>query len=282
MQTVDLHLSVSGFCYAKENHSIRNGKKENIKFHALWGLIKHSSKGLILFDTGYTKRFYDETRSYPNRIYANLTKVEINEVDEVKTQLEKNGIDASEIKHVIISHFHADHVGGMNDFPNATFYCSKNALSQFLSIPKYLAFTKGILKNLVPKDIQQRVKFIEDFSKKKEHPIFNETYDLFSDESIELVSLPGHAAGQMGLLVGTSKNNYFLVADAVWHKEAYIEDRLPNPIVRLFFHSWKDYKESISKLKKYNQANPNTKIIPTHCWSSYEYLIRTNITWDVL
>jgi glyoxylase-like metal-dependent hydrolase (beta-lactamase superfamily II) len=282
MQTVDLHLSVSGFCYAKENHSIRNGKKENIKFHALWGIIKHPCKGLILFDTGYTDRFYIETNRFPNTIYANLTKVEINKEDEVKAQLEKNGINPLEIKHIIISHFHADHIGGLCDFPNATFYCSQDALKQFLKIPTSIAFTKGILKNLVPIDFHDRIQIIEEISKSNTHPIFNQTFDLFSDQSIGIVSLPGHAAGQIGILLRTSKRNYFLVADAVWNREAFINDRLPNSIVRLFFHSWKDYKKSILKIKKFSYANPDAAIIPSHCWASYEKLISTKINWDVL
>ena len=41
-------------------------------------------KGWILFDTGYTSRFYESTKSYPNRIYANATKVVVTDTDEIK------------------------------------------------------------------------------------------------------------------------------------------------------------------------------------------------------
>ena len=38
-------------------------KQENIKFHALFAIINHPKLGWILFDTGYTKRFYEETKN---------------------------------------------------------------------------------------------------------------------------------------------------------------------------------------------------------------------------
>jgi glyoxylase-like metal-dependent hydrolase (beta-lactamase superfamily II) len=282
MKKVDLHLSVSGFCLAKESHAIRSGKNNNIHFHALWGLIKHPSKGLILFDTGYTRRFYDLTAAYPSKVYAKLTKVNINEENEVSTQLNRNEVNPMEIEHVIISHFHADHVGGLKDFPNANFYCSKAAYEQFSSIPNIISFSKGILKKLIPDDFKDRLKFIEDISEQNRHEIFKKTFDLFGDGSLEIVQLPGHAAGQIGLILETNRTHYFLVADAVWLRETYEFGILPNQIVRLFFHSWRDYKASLNQIRTYSQTHPETKIIPSHCWASYKDLISTKINWDAL
>ena len=52
-------------------------KKRKIRFEATWAIIKHPSKGTVLFDTGYTQRFYTATKYFPNSIYATITKVEI-------------------------------------------------------------------------------------------------------------------------------------------------------------------------------------------------------------
>ena len=56
------------------------------------------------------KRFFEATKKYPNKLYANLTKVFLKKSEEVKEQLKENNIDCNEIKHIVISHFHADHV----------------------------------------------------------------------------------------------------------------------------------------------------------------------------
>ena len=88
--------------YLNVKHVIKGEKSKLIKFNALYALISHPDKGYILFDTGYTRRFYDATKSYPNKIYANETKVTITKSNEVKSQLESIGIKAEEIKHIII------------------------------------------------------------------------------------------------------------------------------------------------------------------------------------
>lgn len=282
MKEVKLYLNNAGFCMAKESHAIKGGAKKNIKFSALFGLIQHPDLGFILFDTGYTRRFYEATRSYPNKIYANITKVEIKEEEEVKSQLQHFGISSNDIKHIILSHYHADHVGGLKDFPNATIYCSKKAFEHAQKINRFFSFSKGILKDLIPDDIKERVKFIEDIATKHSDEIFGHKYDLFNDGSIFSYDLPGHAVGQIGIELYTIREKYFLIADACWMAAAYKELKLPNQIVRTFFDSWKDYKDSVKKLHLYHSKNSEVKIIPTHCTETTDQLIPSTPSLDVL
>ncbi|MBP6686632.1 MAG: MBL fold metallo-hydrolase [Lacibacter sp.] len=265
MNELQLYLNYAGYCEASEHHAIRNGRKQTIKFHALFGLIRHPVKGWILFDTGYTQRFYEATNRFPDRIYALITKVYISPEDEVKQQLTRFGLTTDDISHIIISHFHADHIGGLKDFNKATFYCSFAAYSQVKRISKAFAFTKGILKSLIPDDFENRLRIIEEFASTDTDDIFGRKYDLFHDGSLLIYQLPGHAAGQIGLLLKTRKQTYFLVADACWLKESYKNMILPHSSVRFFFHSWSDFKQSLKKIHTYYQQYPTTIIVPTHC-----------------
>ena len=282
MKKTKLYLNHAGFCVAKENESIRGGRKLKIKFHALWGLIEHPDHGYILYDTGYTQRFHEETNSFPNKIYGKITKVEIKANEEVAKQLLANGISPDEIKHVIITHFHADHVAGMRDFKNASFYTSKKAYEYTMKLPNSIAFSKGVLKKLLPDDISNRMIFIDEKITQKEDAILGKEYDLFGDNSMLVYELPGHAAGQIGLLLETNKQRYFLIADACWLSRSYKEYVLPNPIVRLFFHSWKDFKSSLNKVHKYHIANPKVLIVPSHCSETTNRLIQTKIDMNAL
>lgn len=282
MKKVKLYLSYAGHCFANENHAISGGRKMKIKFHALWGLIQHPEKGWILYDTGYTQRFYDSTRKFPNKIYALSTKVIITPQEEIKAQLLGNGIGPNDIKHIIVSHFHADHIGGLSDFPNATFYMSKKALQQALNIPKSIAFSKGVLKDLIPKDIEKRAYIIEDKCLKISDDNFDYKYDLFGDKSIYVYHLPGHAAGQIGIFLETSNRKYFLIADSCWNKKSYEENLLPNPIVRLFFHSWKAYKQTLNRLHLFHLKYPEVIIVPTHCEQTTVNLVQNEFNINVL
>lgn len=277
MKTVKLYLNYAGFCYAKGSHAVAGDPSAEIKFHALFGLIKHPEKGWVLFDTGYTNRFYSSTKKFPEKIYALLTKVQIEDQDSVAEQLKRAGIAPAEIKHILISHFHADHIAGMKDFPNATFYCTKAAWKQVVKIPNRLGFTKGILKNLIPQDLETRLVFIEDEATQLHDEAFGPIWDIFNDNSIHAFDLPGHAAGQYGILARTDQRKYFLVSDACWDIRAITDNALPSPIVRLFFDSWKDYKTSIVKIRKFKALNPEVELIPTHCNKTVHPLLKGSL-----
>lgn len=282
MKHVKLHLNHAGFCWAKENHAVRNGRNIKIKYHALWGLIQHPEMGYMLFDTGYTHRFFEATKRFPNKIYALATKVEIKKEDEVVWQLRNQGIAPDEVKHIFITHFHADHVGGLHDFPNATIYTSSKALNYTLKLPNWQAFSRGVLKNLIPENIRSRTVCIDERCVSFDDDIFGVKYDIFGDQSIYAVPLPGHAAGQIGLELCTDKRKYFLVADACWLKQSYIDMTLPNPIVKLFFDSWSDFKNSLKQVHLYHKSNPEVLIVPTHCAATTQALIHDKIDWNAL
>ena len=273
MNKVKLFLGYAGYCYAKESHAIQGGRNKEIKFHALWGLIYHPQNGWILVDTGYTRRFYQATSHFPNSLYAKITKVIVNEEDEVKAQLHHFGITAADIKQIILTHFHADHIGGLKDFDQATIYCSQAAFQQVTHTSSYVGFTKGILTSLLPNDLDKRIKIIEEHSTPQQDEIFGVRYDLFHDGSLWIYPLPGHAAGQIGVLLATEKQPYFLIADACWVKKSYEELILPNPVVRLIFSSWKDFKKSLQQVHTFYKTYPNTVIVPTHCYETTNVLV---------
>ena len=282
MKEVKLYLGYAGFCKAKESHTIKGGANKEIKFQALFGLIQHPQQGWILYDTGYTTRFYECTKDYPNKIYANLTKVFITKEDEIKAQLKHFNLEPSAIKHIIITHFHADHVGGLKDFDEATFYCSKAAYKQLKEISSFWGFSKAILKDLIPENFEERLKIIEEFSTSVNDEIFGKKHDLFGDDSLNIYDLPGHAAGQIGVELKTAKQKYFLIADACWNKKSYIDLLLPPSIVRLFFDSWQNFKDSLLKVNKFYKKFPEVIIVPTHCSATTSTLISNNYDINAL
>jgi glyoxylase-like metal-dependent hydrolase (beta-lactamase superfamily II) len=282
MKKCKLFINYSGYCLAKAHHAVKGDENINIKFHAMFGLIQHPQMGWILFDTGYTDRFFKATNTFPNKLYALITKVTIDKKEEVKQLLKSYGILPEEIKHIIISHFHADHIGGLKDFENATIYCSQTAYKQVKKISNFLSFSKGILKYLIPDDLENRLKFVETFCQPEVDDIFGKRYNLFNDDSIYVYNLPGHAAGQIGISLQTNKAKYFLIADACWDERAFKILALPHPIVKLFFDSWKDYKNIILKIKQFHEKYPEVIIVPTHCQKTTNRLIQPNFKIDAL
>ncbi len=256
---VSLSIRSSGHCLAYANHVVKGDPRKKIRFEATWAIIEHPSEGIILFDTGYTSRFHKATKKFPNSIYAKLTKVEVANEQEAKNQ-----ISPDLVKHIIISHLHADHVGGILDFPNAIYWTSDECLEEFQNLPKWKGFSKGLLHDLFPNDWVNNCREFKSFNT-IEHVILGIGYDIFGDNSIVMFPLPGHAAGQHGALIQTNNGPVFLVADAFWDIRAITNNLGPNPIVRLFFDDWKAYNETLKKLQIFHESNPEIPLLASHC-----------------
>jgi len=276
---VDLKISSAGFCMAGGNHAERGSKRKNIQFNAVFALIKHPTKGYVLFDTGYTKRFFEAAKKFPYQIYAAITKVTLNGGDEVVDQLKTIGIAATDIKYIIISHFHADHIGGLKDFPNAQFICTEVAYKDVKGKSGFSGLIKAFMPLLMPENFENRTRFIHMDAATITHPDLGNMIDIFDDGTITMCALDGHALGMIGILVKTNQRDVFLVSDAAWLKSNYQDLKLPHPIVRLFFSSWSDFKESINRIHKFYKNNPDTLIIPSHCMQTYMAL-PPDIKWQ--
>ena len=93
-----------------------------------------------------------------------------------------------------------------------------------------------------------------------------DTADVFGDGSCLLVSIPGHATGQLGILARTiSGDALFFVADAAYSARAVREHVPFHPVTRLFTDSPKDAGDTLSLLHAYHARFPGTLILPTHC-----------------
>lgn len=266
--TVTVKLLQAGYCTQHEKFVIRGGEFRKIPFPALFGLIRHSEYGYILFDTGYSERFYLETSTFPNRIYAKLTPVVISPEQSAVAQLHQMGIEPSDINQVIISHFHPDHIGGLRDFPHAQFI-HKNSDYQLLKRKnKVAALAAGFLSGLLPEDFEARSRDVESYPIKalpRKFTPFDQAYDFFGDGSLLVVELPGHAPGQLGLfLSATGQGEYFFISDACWLQQSYQTYTPPNGLARLVTHHWEDYLTTLKKIHVLHQHAPEIKIIPSH------------------
>jgi len=266
MQNGEIRFYKTGFCKHIEKMAVSGGKLASVPFHAMVAFIQ-TPQGRILYDTGYSKHFFDATKKFPELLYAMTTPVTLEKsASEIVEQDQIGPID-----YVFISHFHADHIAGLKDFPNSQIICSKKALSlmQSKDHSRFYKTRKGLLPALLPSDIEQRAVFIEDLPKvvlSSEYMPFTEAYKF---HDCFIVSLEGHALGQYGLIF----KDYFLISDAVWDIRAITEDRMPNVLTRFIMDDYPAYLENLGKLKKLHENNPRLKIVPTHCNQTLKDLI---------
>ncbi|MEM6806870.1 MAG: MBL fold metallo-hydrolase, partial [Bacteroidota bacterium] len=261
----------TGFCTASKSIAIKGGKGGEIKFHANAVLIQHPEKGNMLFDTGYAPRFYELTSKWPEKIQALSTPTTTQASWAMVEQLKAEGIEAKDIPYLIISHFHADHIAGLEDFPHSQIYANQSAYAQIKKYKGFAAVRRGLIPTFLPDDIGERINFFEGMKLEERSDEFGFHYDFFGDGSIRVVQIPGHARGQIGLILNEDHEaSIFLAADGYWLTEALEKNALPRSIVKLFFDDWKAYKESFEKIRLYRERHPNCKMINCHCPQVFE------------
>jgi len=90
-------------------------------------LIEHP-EGLVLVDTGCAPQCAVDPAGYWNLEPSEWGKLDMKPEDAVDRQLLRIGIAAADVGHVVLTHMHLDHAGGMSLFPDATFYIQHEEL----------------------------------------------------------------------------------------------------------------------------------------------------------
>ncbi len=264
-----LTLLDAGYCTVPEHLTRGTGSWRPARLPAMFALLEHPRFGPILFDTGYGVRMLAETRRFPLSLYPKIAPVTIVESELAVNRLGRRGLRPEDVSHIFIAHFHADHVGGLRDFPKARLLYFPEAWQAVASRQGWRALYAGFVPGLIPSDFDGRGQpLLPGWVRPLplEYAPFTHGVDVFGDESAWAVRLPGHAAGQMGLLVeGEAGERYFLVADACWHSRAFLEGRGPHPLANLIFANAREYHRTLRRLVEFHRNQPEVRVIPSHC-----------------
>ncbi len=265
---VELLLLSAGYCVHPEFVTLRGGSLRSAAYPAGFACIRHPSRGWLLFDTGYSPRFRELTGSFPSSLYRRLTPVILREEQTAVRQLARLGIAAEDVRCVVLSHFHADHIGGARDFPDSRFLYPQAAYEAVRHLGPFRATRAGFVAGLLPErfdDIAQPIESSAGRVNLPEGVPFEFGYDLLGDGSLIAIPMPGHAAGQIGLLLSTSRSRVLLCADAAWSSRAIRDNRPPHPAAGLVMHDRSAYRDSFRRLRSWQAADPELIVVPSHC-----------------
>ena len=237
-------------------------------FPAMVGLIRHPTRGAILFDTGYGAALA-ASRDPLARLYRRLLPYQLGPGEACVHQLAAAGIGVGDLHGIILSHLHPDHAGGLRDFPGVPIHLTRRALDSLSITRTRERLRLGLLKDLFPDDMASRVALVDDHagvSPGGPWAGLGEGRDLFGDGSVVAVDLPGHAPGQIGLTLTLDNDRaVLLAADAVWQARSFRECLEPLRPARYFIHDYPVFLETLHRLHRVWRDAPDAAIIPSHC-----------------
>jgi glyoxylase-like metal-dependent hydrolase (beta-lactamase superfamily II) len=267
----------AGSCTHPEATVIAGGARTSIRFGSSVAVIEHPREGVVLFDTGYSPRFHQETARFPYSVYGKLTPVDVCAETTAVEQLRARGIAPDDVRAVVLSHFHADHCGGVADFPRARYVYRQAAWEAVRGLGPFGATRAGFLPGLLPADFEARSAPLAEGGAVDGAGTgpFRAGWDLFGDESMVLVDLPGHVRGHSGAFVRAADGReYFLVADACWLSRAFRELRMPHLVTALIMHSRKQYRATLEGIHRLATERPDLHVVPCHCAEAFATLPR--------
>ncbi len=272
---VKLHIFKSGSIWVAAELIKGGGGWKKIELPVLCFLLEHPL-ALTMFDTGFLGgRLHRLLKLFPWCLYRSMFDIEIASGDRIDKLWKDVGWSVTDVKLVVLSHFHFDHTAGLSGFPRAVFLYRKCAYERLASLRGWKACRKGYIPALLPSDFIPRSRYFEGAVKVRlepEYAPFDYAWDVFEDRTVLAVPLPGHAAGHVGLFINTEDTVYFLVGDACFTCDTFTELCFPPDWVLHFLClDRRKYIDTISKINLLHKNRPDIQILPSHCPKALEH-----------
>jgi glyoxylase-like metal-dependent hydrolase (beta-lactamase superfamily II) len=227
-------------------------------------LIHHPSAGPFLVDTGLHPSVSARPAENMGRIVASFGRPELDPGYDLPSQLRSRGIEAKQIRLVVMTHLHFDHSSGMAEFPGATFVVSED---------EWIAATtdnRPFLRGYRPAHYDYAFDYRTlsyDSDRIRSYATFGRTFDLFGDGSVRLAYTPGHSAGHQSVICRLRDRDLVIAGDAIYtYAQLEGAPEPPRPFDR---HNW---RRSLRELQHFHRQFPQAVILPGHDAENWKLL----------
>ncbi len=173
----------------------------------LLSLLVETEQGLVLIDTGLGTHEYAAPTPF-TRFFQVITKMPMDAHEAALNQIVVLGYQPEDVRHIVLTHMHFDHISGLADFPQAQVHLAHREYDAFMGGRKSfydLAYDHSYIAHAPDFQLydQRGEKWFD----------FDAIRLPFSPE-MWLIPLPGHTRGHCGVAIQTEQGWHLHCGDA--------------------------------------------------------------------
>lgn len=215
-------------------------------------ILVETDQGLVLIDTGPGLDDYAHPH-WMMRLFRAITEVSLDPQEAAINQVKRFGFQPEDVRHIVLTHLHFDHCGGLPDFPWATVHVHRR---------EWEAFTGKMGRWTDLAYIPRHIAHVSEWKLYEtgdgRWSSFNAVRLPFTPE-MWLVPLFGHSWGHCGVAVKVEKGWYFNAADA----GAIYNNKTPAWFIRLVLGPHD------GNLRQFKQTHPDVILSNSHMFPEW-------------
>lgn len=232
-----------------------NGFTCNGRVPAAWHtgtlcLLVETDQGLVLVDTGLGQEDYVHKPGIL-RIFQVVTIVPLDPQEAMLHQVKHLGHKPQDVRHIVLTHMHFDHCGGLPDFPHATIHIHRCEYEAFTGRPRRWTDLAYVRRHIAH---QPQIMLYDDAGESWfDWPAIR----LLFKSEMWLVPLFGHTRGHCGVAIRTESGWLFHAGDAA---PIDFGDYVPGWLARAVLGP------HAPRLRKFRAAHPEIHMTTGHMW----------------
>lgn len=231
-----LHFANSALIKSPERAIFRGGSWRNQqRLRVRYGVFEHPDHGPILIDTGYSR--HAPSPSLGMRLYTAMLGPDLQLDGDIDAVLGRFGYERTDVRIIVVTHFHADHIAALSCFPQARILADHRSLRAIQSRGALGNLRHGVFAELLPDDTATRLTDIATLPQVTAPLNLQTGRDLLGDGSMLAIDLPGHAEGHFGLCFPWLDPVLLYACDVQWSLAALDDPRALPLLGRLISHN---------------------------------------------
>lgn len=249
----------SAYIRIPTNAVVADGGWQILRLPFMGAVAEHSERGLILFDAPYGHEGPTNMGIFTGSILRRAGLV-FKEEWSIVPRLEELGLRAADVSHILLSHLHSDHTGGMKTMAHAQFHLAKAEWDWALEGSERRAAARGYARTDFVA-LRDRIEFLDQIPHLADS---HQGLDIFGDGSVEMFFLPGHTPGHCGFRIHRKEGPpIFYLGDAAFTVPQILGEEELGVFPRLSASSMGGVRTTLRALRRHFKQYPDD--IPITC-----------------